>query len=75
MRSPSVPAFSRGQALGSLDNRHRLTRQSGFLDLHAGALQETCVSGNCIARFQNDDIADDEIFTVYGHLLSVAQYL
>ena len=70
-----IPAFSRRQTLGSFDNRHRLTRQGGFLDLHAGALQETCVGGNCIARFQNDDIADDEIFTVYGHLLSVAQYL
>mmetsp|Transcript_8369 Transcript_8369/g.12166 ORF Transcript_8369/g.12166 Transcript_8369/m.12166 type:complete len:405 (-) Transcript_8369:280-1494(-) len=37
------------------------TSQARFIDLHAAAIDEQAVSGNDVANFEHDDVANDEI--------------
>lgn len=54
---------------------HAFARQSGFLRLEGGALENTAVCGYGIARFQHDDIPHDDLFAFHREKLSAAYHL
>ena len=56
-------------------HRHALAGQRRFFNLEAGALKQTAVRRDGVARLEQHHIADDEIFALYLHDFAVAQHL
>ena len=50
-------------------------RESRFLNFHACTFKNTAVGGNCVARFKQHNVADNELLAVNGDYFPAAQHL
>ena len=66
---------AQAQGLDALVDRHAFTGEGGFLDLEAGAFQDTAVGGNRVAGFQDHHVAGNQLGAGQYHLLAVPQHL
>ena len=76
-RKDHVGAVADGRVLlhlrrGVLLRRHALARERGLFRLQVGALQEPCIGGDKVARFQKDDVAGHQLGRLNDLLLAVA---
>ena len=79
-----VLAVAEGDVLRLIDKVYRVDElqhgdgfagQRGFLYLEAGAGEQAAVGGDCVARFEQDDVAGDKLLAVDRDELTVAQNL
>ena len=79
-----ILAVAEGDVLHLIDKVYRVDElqhgdgfagQRGFLYLEAGAGEQAAVGGDCVARFEQDDVAGDKLLAVDRDELTVAQHL
>ena len=58
-----------------LADRHGFARQGGLFDLQACIVYYPAVRGNCVARFKQHNVADNELLAVNGDYFPAAQHL